>query len=76
MEKSLKQDRFIKKSKIVHGDKYNYSLVDYIDRTKNVKIICPEHGIFEQRPDTHLKGGGCKKSFREKISSNTENFIK
>jgi len=53
---------FIKKSKIVHRDKYDYSLVEYINNKKKVKIICKEHGIFEQVPTKHLlRGDGCPK---------------
>jgi len=46
-----------------HGDKYDYSLVDYVSLQTNIKIICPIHGEFEQRPDVHLKGEGCKKCY-------------
>ncbi len=53
-------DVFLKKSKSVHGDKYDYSLVEYIDTKTKIKIICPEHGVFEQRPVDHLRGKGCK----------------
>jgi hypothetical protein len=40
-------------------DIYNYSLVDYIHSQCKVKIICPEHGTFEQSPNNHLSGQGC-----------------
>jgi very-short-patch-repair endonuclease len=52
-------DEFIQKAKKVHGDKYNYSLVEYRDRTEKIKIICSLHGEFMQRPKLHLKGHGC-----------------
>lgn len=52
---------FIKRAESVHGNKYNYSLVDYKTSKRKVKIICPEHGVFEQTPDMHLKGRGCPK---------------
>jgi DNA-directed RNA polymerase subunit M/transcription elongation factor TFIIS len=42
-----------------HGDKYDYSLVKYVSASSKVKIICPEHGIFEQAPANHWKGEGC-----------------
>ena len=50
----LTQDQFIEKSKLVHGEKFNYSLVNYVDCKTKVKIICKEHGEFEQTPDSHL----------------------
>lgn len=56
-KKTTKQ--FIEESKEVHGDKYNYSLVDYINTTIKIKIICKEHGVFDQHPNTHKMGGGC-----------------
>lgn len=45
----------------VHGDTYDYSLVEYVNNKTTVKIICREHGIFEQTPSKHTKGHGCKK---------------
>lgn len=47
------KEEFINKSIKIHGDKYDYSLVEYKTNKINIKTICPKHGIFEQRPDTH-----------------------
>jgi hypothetical protein len=58
--KRLTTEEFIEKAKKVHGDKYNYSKVDYNGRTKSVKIICKEHGEFVQKPRDHLDGCGCQ----------------
>jgi len=76
---SNKKD-FIKKSRVVHGDKYDYSSVVYKGNKKDVKIKCPDHGIFEQSPDGHINGKqGCKKCAREyNVERNTwtvEQFI-
>ena len=57
----INTEEFIKRAKIVHGDKYNYSKTKYINNKKNVCIICPEHGEFWQRPNDHLSGHGCYK---------------
>ena len=54
-------EEFIKKAKEIHNNKYNYSLVDYKNAITKIKIICPEHGIFEQNPNSHLRGYGCSK---------------
>ena len=54
-------DIFIKKSKKIHKNKYNYSLVNYINISKKVKIICSKHGVFEQSPYSHLQSCGCIK---------------
>lgn len=52
---------FIEKSKKIHGDKYKYSKVNYINSKTKVCIICPEHGEFWQTPNSHLQGQGCPK---------------
>jgi len=71
MNKKLK---FIEKAINVHDDKYEYSLVEYEDSQKNIKIICPKHGVFEQRPANHIRGQGC--SFCSGVGRlNTKTFI-
>ena len=55
------KDEFIKKAREIHGNKYDYSKVDYVNMKTKVCIICPEHGEFWQTPEQHLKGHGCKK---------------
>ncbi len=57
----LNTEQFIAKAKRVHGDKYDYSLVSYETRRLPVKIVCPTHGEFEQKPQDHLSGSGCRK---------------
>ena len=57
---SFTKDEFIKKAKEIHGEKYDYSLVDYINAKTRVEIICPLHGKFTQIPYNHLSGKGCK----------------
>ena len=44
-----------------HGDRYDYSLVEVVDTSKKVKIVCKEHGVFEQTIHSHIKGRGCMK---------------
>jgi len=80
LENSSKKQRsnnkeFIKKSLNIHNNKYNYSLVNYKNSKTKVKIICPEHGIFEQTPTKHLKGCGCPNCANNVKLSNSE-FIK
>ncbi len=57
----LNTEQFIAKAKRVHGDKYDYSLVSYETARLPVKIVCPAHGEFEQKPKSHLLGRGCRK---------------
>ena len=59
----LTQEEFIAKAKAVHGDMYDYSLVDYKGNKTKIKIICPIHGVFEQTPNSHLMGRGCPHCF-------------
>ncbi len=53
------KDDFITKSKIEHGEKYNYSKVNYFTTKQKVEILCNEHGPFFQSPANHIKGQGC-----------------
>jgi len=57
----IKYDKnlFISKSNKVHNNRYDYSLVDYIDSYTKVNILCKEHGIFDQSPANHISGQGC-----------------
>ena len=57
--KKITTDEFIEKAKNVHGDKYDYSKVRYNNSKEKVIIICPKHGDFLQRPNSHLNGSGC-----------------
>lgn len=73
-------EKIIEKFKSIHGDKYDYSKVDFVKTTTKVCIICPEHGEFWQEPHAHLKGQGCPKCGVDKRSKSktttNENFIK
>jgi hypothetical protein len=54
-------EEFISKAKLVHSNKYDYSLVNYTYSRIKVKIVCLEHGIFQQTPNNHLAGKECLK---------------
>lgn len=54
-------EQFINEANKIHGNKYNYSQTEYFGCFANIKIICPKHGVFEQKPNNHLRGGGCPK---------------
>ena len=58
---SSSKEEFIKKAHKKHGDKYDYSKVEYVNAKTKVCIICPQHGEFWQRPNDHIKGCGCTK---------------
>jgi len=57
-ERLTKED-FIKRAFEKHGNKYDYSLVNYKNIETSIEIICKTHGIFKQRPDCHMEGFGC-----------------
>lgn len=59
-------ETFIEAAKKIHGDKYDYSQVEYKNIKEKVAIICPEHGLFMQVPEVHLNGSGCRKCGRKK----------
>ena len=77
--KRITTEIFIERAKKVHGNKYDYSKVEYKGKDEKVCIICPKHGEFWQTPHNHYKHG-CPKCGVEIVSeskfSNTENFIK
>lgn len=65
---------FIKKAKKIHGDKYDYSKVNYVDNETHVCIICPKHGEFWQSPHSHTSNHarGCKKCAMENRLQNVK----
>jgi len=75
----LDKEDFISKAKEIHGNKYNYSKVEYVNNKTKICIICPEHGEFWQVPSAHLQGHGCQDCasavLKEKNSYTTESFV-
>lgn len=75
----LTTEEFIQKAQTVHGDRYNYSRVEYFDNATKVPIICSEHGVFHQRPGNHMSGAGCPFCRDEctstRFKSNIDDFI-
>jgi len=59
MRKAVLAQAFIEKSNQIHKGRYNYSEVLYETLQKPVAIICPDHGVFHQRPANHYRGQGC-----------------
>ena len=79
MPNKLTQDEFIARSKIIHNNFYDYSLVKYTGCNIKVKIVCPKHGIFEQIANAHIRGGNCRKCGYDskdlKLKTNDIDFI-
>ena len=72
--RSSKSD-FIKKANEVHGDKYDYSKVDYVNSVTKVCIICKEHGKFLQNPSNHAQGQGCPKCNLSHLERDVMNYL-
>lgn len=62
MPRRATHKEFLDKAKIVHGDKYSYEKVKYVNNKVDVTITCKIHGDFNQRPDKHVNSkAGCQK---------------
>ena len=70
MKNRMTQEEFLLKAREVHGWKYDYSKVNYVNTDTKVCIICPEHGEFWQTPHHHLKGVGCPECGRNDLTEN------
>jgi hypothetical protein len=77
--KKLTTHQWIEKARLTHGNKYDYSLVEYKNCMTKVKIICLKHGIFKQTPNNHDRGQTCKKcdieTIGDRFRSNIDKFI-
>ena len=73
--KRSSKEEFIKRANEKHGDKYNYSKVDYVNNQAKVCIICPEHGEFWQTPNSHLNGVGCPKCNLSHLERSVMNYL-
>lgn len=73
--RKLTTEEFIERSKDIHGDRYDYSLVEYINGNGSVIIICEKHGEFKQRADGHLRGKNCLKCYHDSKKLTTEEFV-
>jgi hypothetical protein len=76
MTKPRTREQFETAARKVHGDKYDYSHVIYVNSRIRVKMFCQKHGFFEQRPKDHLYGNGCRKCYDESLILSQEEFIK
>lgn len=72
-------DKFIDKAILVHGDRYDYDKVDYIDDSSNVTIVCRIHGDFVQKANNHLNGANCPNCANEirilKLTDTKQDFV-
>lgn len=72
----LDNGKFIERCKEIHGEStYDYSLVEYNGFKENIKIICKEHGLFNQRAQLHLNGAKCMNCYKESRNISHDEFI-
>lgn len=76
MSKKLTTKEFIEKAIAKHGAKYDYSQTDYVNSRDKVKIICADHGLFEQRASAHLSGNGCPECQKVWTDEHKQNLVK
>jgi len=63
--------KFISTAYATHGNKYDYSLVSYINNSTKVEVICSQHGSFWQTPGSHCAGCGCPRCASELVGKNS-----
>ena len=69
-------EEFIIRAKEVHGDRYDYSKVNYVNRETPIEIICKTHGSFWQKPHNHISGCGCPKCKATKVQYKIYSWLK
>lgn len=76
---SHSRERFLEDSRRAHGDRYDYSQVEYVNALSKVTIICPDHGAFKQIPANHIRDVGCPKCGDESAAAirtrTTQDFV-
>ena len=69
-------DEFVERAREVHGDKYDYSKVEYVNNITPVCIICPKHGEFWQRPNSHIsRKQGCPECAQSKLEKSLKDIL-
>ncbi len=78
--KTPKTIEFIKKARLVHGNRYVYKDVDYATALVKITIICRKHGPFQMSPNMHLGGQNCQTCSQiarnESRQDTTESFVR
>lgn len=65
---AITREQYEQRAKQIHGDKYDYSRITILDGRTKIELVCPHHGSFFQRPDSHLAGNNCRKCKAEEDS--------
>jgi len=73
--KRLTQEDYIRDCEMVHNNNYDYSLVNYENTRSKIRIICKQHGVFEQLSKSHKQGQGCPSCAGNNILNKSEFII-
>lgn len=68
--------KFIEKAILIHGNKYDYSKVDYVNYKTKILIGCKTHGFFLQNPEGHLQGNNCRKCSQQRHGGSYLSLLK
>lgn len=74
-KQSKPYELFVEEVKKVHGNKYDYSKVEYVNCSTKVCIICPIHGEFWQTPSDHMSGAGCPICMESHLERRIRQFL-
>lgn len=69
------KNKFIKKASILHNNKYCYSKIEKYNNSIRVPILCYEHGIFFQTPNSHMLGKGCSSCAKTGFDYNSTGYF-
>lgn len=74
-----KKEEVVKRLKQVHGDKYIFDNIEYVNMLTKVTVVCPQHGEFKMTPAHLLEGHGCpecaKRTRSIKRANTFEEFV-
>jgi len=60
MPNPITEEEYIRRAKLIHGDRYDYSEINYIDSITPIDVICKIHGKYSVMPGNHYRSH-CKK---------------
>lgn len=73
--RKVAKEEFLRRAKEKHGEKYDYSKVEFQKTADYITIICPIHGEFTQQVGEHLRGRGCRECAKKSLCKNMEYYI-
>lgn len=68
-------EHFLRRAREVHGDKYEYIESSFTKMSESVEIICPKHGKFTQRAQSHVEGRGCPTCRESKLEKTVSEYL-